>query len=174
MQSTCPKAYGMCPNNVTTPVLNVQKSVCSAQDLQDARAACLQGWGTVSCGQFWQFILQQKPNCGKCLSPFNYDFQAFTGIYNCVSPYVGANCNHTTGCVSDCAVNSCSQCPNPPAVSQCQTSVKQPNGQCFSFVQGSQCIGQALFGPAQFCNPGQYFGNYGNWLQGVGQRYCGP
>ena len=58
--------------------------------------------------------------------------------------------------------------------SQCQTSVKQPNGQCFQYVQGAQCVGQALFGQCSFCNPAQYFGNFGNWLQGVGQHFCGP
>jgi hypothetical protein len=143
-------------------------------DIQDARAACLQGWGTLSCTQFWTFINQQKPTCGKCLDPFNYDFQAFTGIYNCVSPFVGGSCNHTTGCVSDCSTASCKPCPNPQAESQCETSVKQPQGQCFTYVQQSQCIAQGLFGQGAFCNPGQYNGNYGLWLAGVGGHYCGP
>lgn len=173
-QSKCPAPYSMCPNNVSTPVLSVQQGVCSSIDLQDARAACAQGWGTSTCNQFWQFIQQQKPNCGKCLAPFDFPLQQLTGIYDCVSPYVSAACNHATACVGDCTTQSCTQCPNPQAQQQCVTAVQQFNGQCFGYVQQTQCIAQALFGQAAFCSPQQYFGNYGNWLQGVGQHYCGP
>jgi hypothetical protein len=38
----------------------------------------------------------------------------------------------------------------------------------------AQCIGPALFGAGSFCNPQNYGGNYGAWLQGVGGHYCGP
>lgn len=171
--STCPAPYGQCPLNVTTTPPPVSKGACTAIDLQDARAACAQGRNTPTCRQFWTFILQQKPNCGKCLSPFDYDFFDLTGIYNCVAPYVGANCNHSTACVADCVTKSCSQC-SMQALPQCQTQVKQQNGQCLPYVQQTQCIAQALFGMASFCSPQQYMGNYGAWLQGVGNRYCGP
>jgi hypothetical protein len=173
-QMTCPAPYGMCPANVETPILPVQKGACSAQDLLDARTACAQGPNTLTCTQFWSFILQQKPGCGKCLLPFDYAFQDFTGIYNCVAPYVSQPCRHNTGCVDDCATTSCKQCPNMQTQQACMQQVKGFGGQCFPYVQASQCVVQALFGPAQFCNPQQYFGQFGAWLQGVGQHYCGP
>lgn len=173
-QMTCPAPYGMCPNNVETPILQVSKGVCSAQDLLDARTACAQGPGAPTCVQFFQFITQQKPNCAKCLNPFDYNFNDFTGIYNCVAPYVTQQCRHTTGCVDDCANTSCKQCPNQQTQTQCTNQVKGFNGQCFSYVQGSQCIASGLFGQGSFCSPAQYFGNFGAWLQGVGAHYCGP
>lgn len=172
-QSTCPAPYGQCPGNVSTNPPPVAKGSCSALDLVDARAACSAGRNSLTCRQFWKFINQQKPGCGKCLSPFDYDFMELTGIYDCVAPYVGAQCNHSTACVNDCVTKSCAQC-SMQAMPQCQTQVKQQNGQCLPYVQQTQCIGPALFGPAAFCSPQQYFGNYGAWLQGVGNHYCGP
>jgi len=160
--------------NVQTPVEMVQQGVCSKQDLLDARSACNVGPQAATCVQFYQFLAGNKPNCGKCLAPFDYAFQDLTGIYNCLSPYVSMNCRHITGCVDDCTTQSCKQCPNMGAQQQCDQTVKAPMGQCFSYVQQSSCIIQGLFGGGQFCNPGQYFGNFGAWLQGVGQHYCGP
>jgi hypothetical protein len=172
-QTTCPAPYASCPGNVTTPPPVTAKGSCTAQDLLDARAACQAGRDTVACRQFWAFIAQQKPACSACLKPFDYGFLEAIGIYNCVAPFVSSQCNHNTGCVRDCVTKSCEQCP-AQSVAQCETTVRLGGGQCQPYVQQTTCIAQALQGPGSFCSPASYFGNYGQWLQGVGNRYCGP
>ena len=168
-QSTCPQPYGSCPSSVSTPVLPVTKGMCSATDLQDAQAACSTGFGSSACQSYFATLPQIDATCAKCLAPFDYALQDGVGIFNCVSPYVGSTCNHDTGCVTDCETQSCSQCPQS-AVQQCDQQVLQ--GQCQTYLFQSQCVGQALFGPASFCSPQQYQGNYGSWLAAVGAHYC--
>lgn len=173
-QSTCPAPYNSCPNNVSTPVLSVQKGLCSTNDLQDAKNACKTGFNSIACQNYFTTIASINPACSKCLSPFEYDLTAGTGIYNCVAPYVNAQCDHNTGCVADCVSTSCGQCPSNTQAS-CETQVRGFGGQCQKYIQQTGCVIQALFnGPGQFCSPQQYFGNYGSWLAGVGQHYCGP
>lgn len=104
------------------------------------------------------------------LSTFDYDFSELTGLLECVAPFVDASCNHDTACLVDCTDQSCAMCNGSAATSQCQNQVR--SGQCSSYYQGAQCIGPAFFGPGSFCNPSQYQGNFGNWLQGVGKYYC--
>ena len=171
-QTTCPAAYPSCPANTTTPILPVTKGICGAPDLADAKQACQGGAGTFACNQFFATIGSINPACGKCLAPFNYPFQEATGIYNCVAPYVGAPCDHSTGCATQCQDTSCSQCPANSTTS-CRTSVRQ-GGQCQTYFQQTQCVINGLFGQGQFCSPQTYQGNYGNWLAGVGAHYCGP
>ncbi|HEX4512559.1 MAG TPA: hypothetical protein VH054_03455 [Polyangiaceae bacterium] len=168
-QTTCPAAYTSCPSSVTTPVLSPNKSQCSASDLQDAKAACTLGFASASCQLFFQTEPQINKACATCLAPFEFALTDGTGIFNCVSPFVASNCNHDTGCISDCETTSCDQCPSN-AVQQCEAQVAQ--GQCATYVQGASCVGTALFGNGSFCNPQTYQGNYGSWLAGVGAHYC--
>jgi hypothetical protein len=169
-QTTCPAPYGSCPASVTTSPLPIQH-VCSATDLQDARAACAGGPNTPACVSYFQFEQQFNPACAACLKPFDVPFLDASGIFECVAPYVGPLCDHATGCAIDCQKVSCQQCP-PASFTQCRNDVRQT--QCAIYFQQSQCIGQALFGAGAFCNPGNYQGNFGAWLQGVGGHYCGP
>lgn len=168
-QTTCPATYTSCPNNVTTPTLTVTKGECKASDLADAKAACTTGFGSSACQSFISSEPLINAACAKCLTPFEFDLQVGTGIFNCVSPFVASTCNHDTGCISDCLTTSCEQCPQN-ALQQCEIQVAQ--GQCQSYIQGASCIGNALFGSGSFCNPQQYQGDYGAWLAGVGAHYC--
>lgn len=173
-QTSCPAAYGSCPNNASTPPLSVQTGVCSANDLLDAKNACKTGFNSASCQNFFTTISSINASCFKCLSPFEFDLQAGTGIYNCVAAFVSANCDHSIGCAIDCVDTSCNQCPSMTK-SSCQTQVRGNGGQCTSYFQQTACVLPSLFnGPGSFCGPQKYFGNYGNWLAGVGQHYCGP
>lgn len=168
-QTTCPATYGSCASTVSTPVVPVTSGQCAASDLQDAQAACSLGFNSSACRLFFQTEPQINSACAKCLVPFEFDFTNATGIFDCVSPFVSPTCNHQTGCATDCETQSCDQCPQN-AVQQCKLQVEQ--GQCQSYFQNVTCIGNALFGPASFCNPQQYGGNYGSWLAGVGAHYC--
>jgi hypothetical protein len=170
-QMTCPAPYPACPANVSTVGPPVQHGVCAATDLQNARAACSGGAHTASCQAFLQFENQTKPTCGSCLTTFDADFQELNGIFECVAPFVSPACDHATGCVRDCETQSCAMC-DAASVAQCQTDAR--NGQCQQYFQGAQCVVQSLFGSASFCNPNNYQGNFGAWLQGVGGHYCGP
>jgi hypothetical protein len=167
-QQTCPAPYASCPSNVTTPVLPVMH-VCSNNDLQQARAACGQA-NSVACKSFFSFESTVNPSCAKCLTPFDVPFNEGTGIFECTSPFVDSACNHDTGCLTDCETTSCAQCPAGTA-NQCRNDVQ--NNQCSQYVNNINCVFNALFGPASFCNPQNYSG-FGAWLQGVGGHYCGP
>jgi hypothetical protein len=169
-QSTCPAAYTSCPGWVSTPVLPVQH-VCATTDLTNARAACSGGAHTAACQSFLSFEQSTKPACAKCIMPFDYDFQEGSGLFECVAPYVGPACDYTTGCFTDCEAQSCAQC-DAASLSTCQRTVR--NGQCQAYFQQSQCVFNAFFSSASFCNPQNYGGNYGAWLEGVGGHYCGP
>jgi hypothetical protein len=155
---------------VTTAVPTIEH-VCSTVDLQNARAACSGGPGTTGCTSFFSFEQQVNPACASCLAPFNVAFQDVAGLFVCVAPFVGPACDHTTGCAIDCQNTSCAQCPQG-SVTQCVNDVRST--QCGTYFQQSQCVGQAFFGAGAFCNPQNYGGNFGQWLQGVGGHYCGP
>jgi hypothetical protein len=155
---------------VSTPILPIQH-VCSAADLTNASAACSGGAHSATCQSFYSFLQASKPACGKCLTPFDYDFNEVTGLFECAAPYVSPLCDHSTGCFTDCETQSCAQCP-AGQTSTCEQNVR--NGQCSTYLQQSQCVVQAFFSSASFCNPNNYGGNFGSWLQGVGGHYCGP
>jgi hypothetical protein len=169
-QTQCPAAYPSCPASVTLPPPSIQH-VCTAADLANARAACSGGAHSAACQAYFQFEQTQRPQCASCLSTFDYDFQEVVGLFECVSPFVSATCDHELGCGLDCEKQSCAQCL-PADASQCQTDAR--NGQCRPYFQQSQCAVQSFFGPGAFCNPNNYGGNVGAWLQGVGGHYCGP
>jgi hypothetical protein len=153
---------------VTTPVRSVQH-VCSANELQQARAACNQP-GSSGCQSFFAFEQSTNPSCAACLAPFNVPWSEVTGILECAAPFVDATCNHLTGCFTDCEDQSCAQCPASGA-SQCRSDVQ--SNQCSSEAGDLTCAYDALFGPASFCDP-QSYPSYGGWLQGVGGHFCGP
>lgn len=168
-QQTCPAPYGSCPGSLSTPIEPVQH-VCSANELQQASAACNQA-DSASCQAFFSFEQQTNPGCASCLRPFDVSFLETTGIFNCVAPFVDASCNHTTACFDDCVAKSCAGCPAGSSA-QCKADVS--NAQCNSFWQDISCAFDPMFGgAATFCNP-QNYSSFGAWLQGVGGHYCGP
>ncbi|MFO0663387.1 MAG: hypothetical protein U0174_05520 [Polyangiaceae bacterium] len=173
----CPEPYAGCPAAASTPV-PVPVTSCSAQNLQDAAAACAQGANSGPCNAFFQFLAQTSPDCGTCLSPFKFPIGEGTGIFNCAAPFVDADCNHNTGCVTDCVESSCDQCGGAASTNACKNDVR--NNQCNAFVgQSAACIGPAIQGAggAAFCNPAAYppaNGRFGRWLAAVGTHYCNP
>jgi hypothetical protein len=169
-QTTCPAPYPSCPANVTTVPPSVQH-VCSTADLANARSACGTGAHGAGCVSFFNFESTQKPACATCLQQFDYDFQELTGILNCASPFVSSACDHVIGCITDCEDKSCAMC-DPSAVAQCQSDVRM--GQCATYFNQAQCVVAAFMGAGSFCNPANYMGQFGAWLQGVGGHYCGP
>jgi hypothetical protein len=62
-------------------------------------------------------------------------------------------------------------CVDPGALTACQNDV--PNTVCSTYYDGAQCIDNAFFGQGSFCDPNQGSGLFGDWLQPVGQYYCG-
>lgn len=169
-QTQCPRAYAGCPG-VPYPSPVTQRNVCSASDLANARVACGGGPQSSGCQAYLSFLATQRPGCLGCLKPFLASFQELSGIFSCAAPFLDPRCSNSVGCAMDCQQQSCAQCP-AGQVSQCSANVRQ--GQCGSLFAQTSCVGQALFGPAAFCNPTSYTGSYGGWLEGVGRRYCGP
>lgn len=165
-QMQCPEPYPGCPVGTTT-VPPVFQPVCAPTDLQNAQAACQNGANSPMCQSFFQFEQAQNPACYSCLKPFDVSFFNLTGIFLCVAPYVDSTCNQETGCASDCTVASCAMCP-AGSVTSCEQNVEQ--SQCASYFQNIQCVIDAIQGPAFFCYPQ---GSFGDWLQQVGQTYCG-
>ncbi len=167
-QTQCPAPYPGCPAGTTTVPHPIQ-NVCTASDLQNAQAACSPGATSASCQAYFQFEKQQNPACYGCLLPFDVRFFDFTGIFLCVAPYVDPTCDQNTGCASDCVNQSCSQCTSGQG--SCKQTVEQ--GQCNPYFQNIGCVFQQGFqGQGFFCDPQQYNGNFGSWLQAVGQNYC--
>jgi hypothetical protein len=62
-------------------------------------------------------------------------------------------------------------CVDSGALTACQNDV--PNTVCASYYDGAQCIDNAFFGQGSFCDPNQGTGLFGDWLEPVGQYYCG-
>jgi hypothetical protein len=169
-QVQCPAPYPSCPASLETPSPN-QQNVCSASDLANAQAACEGGAHSTACVSYFAFQKAQNPACAACLTPFDYDFSELTGITTCVAPFTDATCNHITACLVDCTDKACAQCVDSGALTACQNQV--PNSVCSSYYLDAQCIDNAFFGPGSFCSPNQGTGLFGDWLQPVGQYYCG-
>ena len=168
----CPEPYGSCAANVQTPIVPIQRGACGMGDLANAAVECSGGANTPTCQAFFAFEAGRMPAaCASCLAPFDYDFQVAQGLFHCVAPFVGPSCDHNTGCVDDCLNQSCALCA-PTAKEQCEQSAL--GGQCQTYLQQAQCVFAGFMGQGQFCDPNQYGGNYGQWLQAVGQHYCGP
>jgi hypothetical protein len=170
-QTTCPALYPSCPAALQEQVPAPQK-VCSTSDLQNAAAACAGGPTTTACGTFTAFEFNSNYACSTCLQNFIYDFGSQLGILVCAAPFVDSTCNHNSACLADCLAESCYGCVDPASTTQCNTQVQ--TGACSAYLQATQCVTQALGGPAAICNPATYQANFGAWLQAVGAKYCGP
>ncbi len=166
----CPAAYPTCPAGVTTPIKPALQNVCPDVDLDALQTACNPGQDSASCTAAFAALAAINPACNTCLDPFNVPFQQLTGIYTCVSPFVSAACNRSTGCASDCGNKSCSGCP-AASEDQCRNQVNGGGGQCNTFVNQTACVAPAI-GPGQLCSPATY-GSYGGWLRAVGDHFCG-
>jgi hypothetical protein len=150
--------------------------VCPATDLANVQAACNAGAESTSCTSFFQFEKTADPSCYSCLETFNIDYNVEpSGIFKCLAPFVGSQCNQETGCADACSAASCAACP-AAGVSSCEQTVLGgvlnggPAGQCTSYLTNLTCVFNALQGEGSFCQP---FAGYGDWLQAVGQYYCG-
>ena len=165
----CPAAYPACGAAVSTPVPPTL-DVCTAQILANADAACSQGPNTSGCRNFFDQLASQPANaaCGSCLEPFRYTFASQRGIVNCLAPFVGASCNHSTGCAFDCEDRSCESC-EAAGSGACRQNVRQD--QCSDYFQDSVCVLGGILGEGRFCDPTRYSG-YGKWLRAVGGRFC--
>ncbi|MGD0674435.1 MAG: hypothetical protein ABSC94_03405 [Polyangiaceae bacterium] len=167
----CPAPYAGCPAVLQEPAPATQH-VCSTSELQNAASACSAGANAVPCSNFFELELNANEPCGICLQTFDFDFVTELGILPCVAPYVSATCNHAGACLADCLDESCYGCIDVASMADCDT--QSLAGMCSNYVQADACVTQALDGPAALCNPTTYQGNFGAWLQGVGNRYCGP
>ena len=167
-QTTCPAPFPSCPSGTTTSAPKVQ-TVCSAQDLSEAAAACASGAASAGCRAFFTSEKQLNAACASCLAPFDVPFAQETGIFLCVAPYVSASCDQSTGCFDLCEQTSCSQCPTG-SVATCKRQAQ--NGACRGYVSGTTCVLGGLTGQGSFCSPTGY-ASFGDWLRGVGGHYCG-
>ena len=175
--ANCPSTYPGCAAAVTTSAKPQRTNTCSAADLANGRAACAgtNGFSSAACKMFIADLSRVSPTCQACLAPFEVDPNVSpAGIFTCLAPFVGAACNHNTGCATDCQGTTCSMCP-AAQTSACQSSV--PTNQCRpQFTQAAACVTVPLFGTGAVCNLAgpTYRGDFGAWLQGVGRQYCGP
>ncbi|MGH7280471.1 MAG: hypothetical protein ACRELY_03025 [Polyangiaceae bacterium] len=168
--STCPSAYASCDPSVTTTA-PASSTACASEDLAEIASACSGGAHTSACQAFFSFEASANPGCGTCLAQFDFDFNEGAGIYKCVEPDVSNNCNHNTGCATDCSTQSCASCTsgNEPG---CESQVR--TGQCLSYYQQSLCVATGLRSASgRVCNPLRY-SDVGEWLAGVGGQYCSP
>jgi hypothetical protein len=168
-QNTCPAPYATCPAGTTTPVTPALQNLCSDLDLDAIQGACAGGADTGTCIAALQVLNAASPACGACLAPFAVPFESLSGIYRCVAPQANAQCNRFTACAVDCTDKSCTQC-TPANQPQCRDDVRNPGGQCFTFVQQTSCVLPFLQG-GQLCSP--FGGDYGSWLRRVGDHFCG-
>ena len=121
-QTTCPSPFTSCPAGTTTPI-ETQQDVCPATDLANLDEACNAGQSSTPCTSFFQFEKTSNPSCYSCLQPFNIDFNVSPqGIFECLAPFVGSQCNGETGCADLCSQDSCSMCPSA-GVSACEQTV---------------------------------------------------
>jgi len=166
-QSTCPAPYNTCPNGTTTPSRPQLQNRCSDANLDTLATACAGGPEAATCIT----ALAALPNgCRTCLQPFNHPFEERTGLYACAASSVDDQCRRSMGCATDCAQTSCDQCL-PTSENQCYTLVTSNGGQCASFTNdANDCASAALAGG--LCSQFSY-ANFGAWLRGVGDHFCG-
>jgi hypothetical protein len=168
-QTTCPAPYAGCPSGTATQPPIPQPGVCSAQDLDEAQAACAGGADTTGCSAFLQTLTSNGAQaCALCLQPFVVPFAQVTGVALCAAPYVPASCNQVTGCYTNCETATCGQCPSSQ-LAGCDSQVA--SGSCGAYAQGLSCLVAAESGAGAFCNP-QSYSDFGAWLEGVGGQYC--
>ncbi len=166
-QSTCPATYSSCPNGTTTAITAQLQNLCTDASLDTLTTACAAGPNAATCVAAFAAL---PAACRTCLSPFNHPFDQRTGLYACAASSVDNQCRHNMGCATDCADTSCDQCL-PTSENQCYTLVNGAGGQCSTFMNNANnCASAALAGGlcSQFSYP-----NYGAWLRGVGDQFCG-
>lgn len=169
-QTQCPAPYPSCPAILEQAVYPAQH-VCSAADLAGAAAACSGGARTGPCNTFFATEQGVSPACATCLTPFDVEFIEQTGTRLCAVPYLDANCNHNSSCISDCVTQTCYGCVDWPTTDAC--SGEAIGGACATYMLADACVVQALNGAASVCNPATYSFDFGAWLAGVGALYCG-
>lgn len=165
-QTTCPAPYGTCGNSVRTPITAPLQKVCTQDNLDDVATACVNGAYSAAC---ISAISSFSTDCAICLARFNHPFEEKTGLYACAASGAGLTCRHSMGCATECAQTSCNQCSDS-SESQCYSLVNS-SGQCSAFDSAAaSCAAGALAGGV--CSQFSY-GNYGQWLRGVGDVFCG-
>ena len=165
-QNTCPAAYGSCPQGVSTPVTPPTQDLCTDAALDTLATACAGGADTAAC----QVAVAALPGaCQTCIGRFNHRFERKTGLYACAASLVNAPCRRAMGCAVDCGETSCEQCM-ATSENQCYALVNSNGNQCSPYSFAANCANDAL--DSGFCSQFSY-ANYGAWLRGVGDHFCG-
>lgn len=166
-QSTCPAPYNSCPNGTATAITPQLQNRCSDANLDTLIGACHGGPNTPACITAYAAL---PAACRTCLAPFHHPFEERTGLYACAASSVGDPCRRSMGCAVHCMQSSCGQCL-PTSEDQCYTLVNGGGGQCARFTNNANgCSTPVLAGG--LCSPFSY-ANYGAWLRGVGDQFCG-
>jgi hypothetical protein len=165
-QSTCPASYGACPVGTTMPITPQLQNLCDDASLETLTLACAAGPKTPTCVAAFAAL---PAACQMCLQPFNFPFEQRTGLYACAASAVNNNCRRAMGCAADCVETSCEQCL-PTSQNQCFALVNGNGGQCGPFSNAANCASAALAGG--LCSQFSY-ANFGAWLRGVGDQFCG-
>jgi hypothetical protein len=161
--SSCPVSYPGCSPAANIPQPLTLLNSCSPIDLKNALVNCGGSTTPPSCGVWFNQLQFSSPACYKCLLPFTGP-KAFG---TCLAPYLDPGCNHDLACSLDCQAVACGQCTQAE-LSACQQSVW--SSACGGYLQGLYCAEAAMQGPGSFCSP---TGDYGVWLNTVGNHYCG-
>ncbi len=167
-QMTCPTSFTSCPSSLT-PTPTISTTACSDNDLQNGAVACAGGAHTALCQQFMQFEQMNNASCGACLRQFDFDLTEVQGVLACIEPFVAdPSCLNTIACLDQCENVSCAMCPSG-GTEGCESSVEQ--GQCSTWTTQIQCTFPEFQGAGSFCDPNNT-GNFGSWLETVGQTFC--
>jgi hypothetical protein len=173
---SCPGTYAGCAAGSTITPTTAAKA-CSSNDLQNASAACANGWDSTACYNFFSYEQTQNFSCSQCLSQFwfgqTYLFTWSFGVDACLQPFLDPTCNHAAHCSDDCLNNACQGCYTSAEEAQCFTTASAAAGVCSTYSQAAACTSSALAGAGAVCNPSTYQNNYGAWLGAVGKAFCG-
>jgi hypothetical protein len=148
------------------PVPTPLQKECTDAELDTLAIPCAGGADSPACVAALALL---PAACQQCLSPFNHPFEQKAGLYACAAAAVNNQCRRAMGCAVDCAQTSCNQC-SATTENQCYTLVNGGNGQCSAFAILANCANQVLAGG--LCSQFSY-ANYGDWLRGVGDQFCG-
>ncbi|MBI5537396.1 MAG: hypothetical protein HY898_32030 [Deltaproteobacteria bacterium] len=161
--SNCPASYPGCSPNASSPQPVKTLNSCSPVDLKNVYANCTGTPTPPSCGAFIAQLKTTNQACYNCLLPLTGP----QALGTCLAPYTDAGCNHDLACSLDCNQVACAQCD---AFNQQQCEQNVWTGTCAGYTQGLFCAQSALQGPGAFCAP---TGDGGQWLNTVGNHYCG-
>ncbi len=166
-QTTCPASYTQCAPGVSMPVIAQQQKLCTDAQLGTLTAPCAGGPDTAACVAA---VAALPAACRTCLAPFNFPFDQRIGLWACAASSVTGQCRRALGCAADCTQKSCTNCAST-SEDQCYALVSNPPfGQCAGFTAAATCASVALAGG--LCSQFSY-ANYGAWLRGVGDQFCG-